>query len=225
MKRFKILSIFLILILQSCGSTSANSQTDDTEISADARYDCITTPNLQLGEKATYRFNDKGKISYLSAEVIDEDNQSYTIAFEENKEVQYYQWLKNCQTSETLSAIYTDAKKNYILRGAYSQNTSSQNTNDTSEDASSTDGVMQGFYLTKITQLESFTVEAGTYTLVEKTLLTAQSTDLAIAFYESYLKESIYYDVNIPFVGLLKSIDGYRDDSNITIELIYWNGL
>ncbi|MBN2826183.1 MAG: hypothetical protein JXQ76_12710 [Campylobacterales bacterium] len=110
MKKLMLL-VFFAYMLQGCGSTSAKNETNDTQTSKDAYYACITTPNLQLGERVTYRFDVKGEISYLSAEVVDEDNQSYTIAFEENQKIEYYSWLKDCQTSEILSEIYKDAKK------------------------------------------------------------------------------------------------------------------
>lgn len=221
-----IIWAMIVLGLQSCSSSSSNQLPSMIESDGDVKSDCRAISNLQVGERVSYRFNVKGDLSYLSAEVISEDNVSYTIAFtEEGQEIEYYQWLKECQSDETLKAIAHDPRIEYILTGIFNSNyyeivTDSLDDSNTQKDASE---IIVG--TTHVTEewFEEFTVESNAYINVKKVFI-EYSKEFKIAYYEEYF--NVYTGMNnIPFHESLKSVLSYRDDTNITIELIEWNGL
>jgi len=220
--------VCLILVLHGCNNTDSVTSTKNS-------YVCVETPNLQLGEKATYKFNEDGNTSYLTSEVIEENNESYTIAFNyEAKDTEYYHWLKGCQSREILDELNKDSKKDYILTSSSSYVISSSSyiledtslNNDTSDKMDTlTNGVGASWEISSDV-LDYFNVEAGTYVEVEKTLLITEHPDSQIVSQEIYTKYiEGYNDVNTPFRGILKHTIVYKDDSNFTIELIEWNGL
>jgi len=221
-----ILLVFFAYMLQGCSSSSSNQSTSAIESDVDVKSDCRIISNLQVGERVSYRFNVKGDVSYLSAEVISESYESYTIAFsEERQEAEYYQWLKGCQSDETLKAIAHDPRKEYILTGIFNSNyyemvTDSVDDSNTQQDTS---GMIVGTIDTTEEWFEEFTIGSNTYTNVKK-IFDEYSNEFKIAYYEAYF--NVYTGMNnIPFYERLKSVVSYRDDTNITIELIEWNGL
>ncbi|MBN2826184.1 MAG: hypothetical protein JXQ76_12715 [Campylobacterales bacterium] len=229
MKKLMLL-VFFAYMLQSCSSSSSNQSTSAIESDGDVQSNCRIISNLQVGERVSYRFNVKGDVSYLSAEVISESNESYTIAFsEEKQEAKYYQWLKGCQSDETLKAIAHDPSKEYILTGIFNSNyyemvTDSIDDSNTQQD---TPGIIEGTMDTTgkwfEEWFEEFTIGSNTYTNVKK-IFEEYSNEFKIAYYEEYF--NVYTGMNnIPFHESLKSVVSYRDDTNITIELIEWNGL
>ena len=223
MKQF-LIGIFFILILHGCSNPDSYS-------SVSISYACIDTPNLQLGEKATYKFDENGTISYLTSEVVDENDEIYTIAFNyDNEETEYYQWSKSCQSQEMLNAIDKDSRRAYIL---WASNFRSEFIflKDNLDDVESldTDEVQENPAIeveSSSSILENFTVETGTYNNVKKTLSTTQNPNSHLVLKETYRKNTTdYRSINIPFIGILKDIREYQDDFNITVELIEWNEL
>jgi len=226
MKKLMLL-VFFAYMLQGCGSSATTNNLEVGSDTSGGTSICYQTFNLQVGENATYRFNIKGDVSYISAEVISENNESYTIAFsEENKEVEYYQWLKGCQSNSLRKAVSENIKAEYILTGLFnvSQYVS---LNDNAEYNSNTqdNSIIIGTYNKSEKWLETFTIEAGTYNLVLKTF-TEYSSNSIVPYEEQYTFEyGENLGINTPFGDHLKDIISFWDDTNITIELIEWNGL
>lgn len=224
-----ILWIIILLSLQNCSSTSKTNLEDDIEVSVDKHHECIVTYNLQVGEKATYRFNIQGEISDLSAEVISENNESYVIGFTEaNKAEIHLSWLKGCQSQETLQAVEEDTRRTYILTGIFSinnYNLLNDNSLTNSNTVQDTATVSTGTFDKSEEWLEEFSVKSRSYNLVLKTLIQYSNSDL-FTYAEQYTFEyGENLGINTPFGDHLKDVIGFVDDTNVTIELIYWNGL
>ncbi|MBN2825674.1 MAG: hypothetical protein JXQ76_10135 [Campylobacterales bacterium] len=226
MKKLIMLGFF-IYFFQGCGSSATTNNVEVESGISGGTSICYQTFNLQVGEKATYRFNVQGDFSYMSAEVVSENNESYTIAFsEENKEVEYYQWLKGCQTFDTLKAVRENKNVEYILTGHFTieNNTSVNNSNiNTQQDASVSFGTSNRTQV----WLEEYIVESKVYQNVRRDITPYSNTD-PIAYEESYtyLGDGVEIgNMNIPLGKYIKYTIGYWDDTNITIELIEWNGL
>jgi len=228
MKTLILWGVFIFL-LQGCGSSvGINSTTDNDKETVDASSTCIKTYNLQVGEKATYRFNVKGEISYLSAEVVSEDNENYTIAFtEKDKDTEYYRWLKDCQSNTTLAALEENVKVEYILRGIFSiekYNSLQENDTKSSNIQQDTSTVSTGKYDRTEEWFEEYILESKIYKNVQR-VFTQYSTSFEIAYIEKYIYHGEYAGIAIPIGDYIKYTIGYWDETNVTIELIEWNDL
>lgn len=216
------IAIVLILSLQGCqDSTHSDSESESS-------YVCIYTPNLQVAEKATYKFNDDGNVSYLTAEVTEESNNSYTVAFNyRDEKVEYFTWLKSCQSHEILDLIKQDYKKVYILNYSNYGNLKHQEipANNSSNNADLPIDTTRTFSL-KTDTLDIFSVEAGTYFDVKSIFVTKEGASLYVVSEEMYIKDIEGHNgINTPFSGILQHRIFYKDDTNISVELVEWNGL
>lgn len=212
------------LLLTGC-SSGDNIETQVSRV-------CYQNSDLQLGEKASYRFNIDGNTSVVTLEVTDETAEEYTITFTDGEnETQNFTWLKTCQTSEILSQIQSNEKFSYLLGVSsytkYAQDTQEDITYDPNVDIPDN---TSGIYSQGITEdLNNFTVEAGTYIWPTKTTLTYEYGTIPDSVYitsaEIYIADKGHSDVHYPFEGHLFHILQYSNDTNTTIELIAWNDL